>query len=115
MIDHTIEMDQEMDSEMLVQMTDTLPDNDRVTDSSSNSRKRHSSPNASTSPVIKRWSVSYSTYSKWSEELMLSWLDCECIRKGTKRVVKKLKCTMCIQYKLRIEFRRNYSDKWQTV
>ena len=85
-IDHATEMDQEMDSETLVEMTDTLPDNDTVTDSSSNSRKRCSSPNASTSSVIKRRSVSYSTYSKWRGELdkecqTLSWLDCECTGK----------------------------------
>ena len=46
-------------------MTDTL---EGVTDSLSNSRKRHS-PNTSTSSVVKRQSVSYSTYSKWRGEL----------------------------------------------
>ena len=42
----------------------------------------------------------------------MSWLDCEFIGKGAKRVVEKLKCNVCIRYKSRIESRRNYSDKW---
>ena len=41
------------------------------------------------------------------------WLDCEFVGKGTKRVVEKLKCDVCIQYKSQIESWRNYSDKWQ--
>ena len=104
-----------MDSET----TDTLP-LEVVTDSSSNSRKRHLSPNTSATssvPVVKRRSVSYSTFNKWRGELdkecqTLSWLDCEFIGKGAKRVVEKLKCNVCIRYKSRIESRRNYSDKW---
>ena len=78
-------------------MTDTA---EVVTESSFNSRKRRCSPN--TSSVVKRRSVSYSTYSKWRGELdkewqTLSWLDCEFVGKGTKRVVEKLKCSVCIR------------------
>lgn len=90
-IDHvSIEMDSET--------TDTM---EGVTDSSCSSRKRCSSPNTSTSSVVKRRSVSYSTYSKWHGELdkecqTSSWLDCEFVGKGTKRVVEKLKCSVCM-------------------
>ena len=93
-------------------MTDTA---EAVTDSSHKSRKRHSSPTR-TSSVVKRRSVSYSTYTRWRGELdkecqTLSWLDCDYIGKGTKRVVEKLKCSVCIRYKSQIESRRNFSDK----
>ena len=83
-------------------MTDTM---EAVIDSSSKSRKGRSSLNSSTSSMlVKRQSVSYSTYSKCRGELdkecqTLSWLDCDFVTKGVKRVVEKLKCSVCIRYK----------------
>ena len=41
-----------------------------------------------------------------------SWLDCETSGAGARKTVEKLKCKVCIQYRLSIEGRRNYSDKW---
>ena len=43
---------------------------------------------------------------------MMSWLDCKTSTEGTKKVVDKLKCKVCIKFKSRIAGRRNYSDKW---
>ena len=41
----------------------------------------------------------------------MSWLDCETSTEGTKIVIDKLKCKVCIKFKSRIAGRRNYSDK----
>ena len=84
-----------MQSKLRIEMQSEMADTfitlllEVVTDSSFNSRKRHSSPNTSTNSVVEQWSMNYSTYSKWNGELdkerqTLSWLDYELISKGTK-------------------------------
>ena len=84
-----------MDSET----TDTV---EAVTNLSCKIRRRYSSPNE-TSLVVKRQSVSYLIYLKWRGELgkecqTLSWLGCDYIGKRMRRVVEKLKCSVCIRY-----------------
>ena len=41
----------------------------------------------------------------------LTWLDCETSSIGAKKMVEKLKCKVCIQYKSNIEGRRSCSDR----
>ena len=54
---------------------------------------------------------------KWKTELnkecnTLSWLECESNGLGTRKIVEKLKCKVCVQDESKIMGRRNYSDKW---
>ena len=42
----------------------------------------------------------------------MTWLDCETVTEGGKRVVKKLKCKVCSRFADKISGRRNFSNKW---
>ena len=62
----------------------------------------------------KKRNVSQATFVKWRAEMdkecqTMSWLDCEVVNKGLKKVVRKLKCKVCLS---KIAGRLNYSDKW---
>ena len=79
-------------------------------------RALSSSDEASTSEAKKR-KVTYATYQKWKSELdrdcqTVSWLDCESKVVAGKRIVSKLRCSMCAKLKAKIGSRRNFSDRW---
>ena len=79
-------------------------------------RALSSSDEASTSEAKKR-KVTYATYQKWKSELdrdcqTVSWLDCESKVVAGKRIVSKLRCSMCAKFKAKIGSRRNFSDRW---
>ena len=54
---------------------------------------------------------------KWKAEMdkechMMSWLDCEVTMEATKKIIRKLRCKICIRFKSKFAGRRNYSNKW---
>ena len=72
---------------------------------------------SSAASATKRRKVSLATYQKWKSELekdchTMSWLECVTSGVGARKMVDKLKCKVCIQFRSKIESRRNYSDKW---
>ena len=42
----------------------------------------------------------------------VSWLDCNTIVDGGKRIVKRLKCSVCSTFKVSIIGRCNFSEQW---
>ena len=42
----------------------------------------------------------------------MTWLDCNSEVQASKRFVTKLRCTICTKFKIGIESRRNFSDRW---
>ena len=69
-------------------------------------------------PTTKR-KVSYSMYmyQKWQRDMdgdckSVTWLDCETGFEGGRKVVSKLKCTVCKTFVSKITSRRNYSQRW---
>ena len=79
-------------------------------------RALSSSDEASTSEAKKR-KVTYATYQKCKSELdrdcqTVSWLDCKSKVVAGKRIVSKLRCSMCAKFKAKIGSRRNFSDRW---
>ena len=68
-------------------------------------------------PTEKKRKVTYVTFQKWKREFdkeckTVTWLDCESsVEDGTK-VVRKLKCTVCLKFRSNILHKRNFSDRW---
>ena len=46
------------------------------------------------------------------EHHTVSWLDCDTIADGGKRIVKCLKCSVCSKFKVSIIGRCNFSEQW---
>ena len=67
-------------------------------------------------PAEKKRKVTYVTFQKWKREFhkeckTVTWLDCESsVEDGTK-VVRKLKCTVCLKFRSNILHKRNFSDR----
>ena len=60
--------------------------------------------------------VSLAAYQKWKSELdkdchTMSWLECVTGEVGARKMVDKVKCKVCIQFRSMIVSRRNYSEK----
>jgi len=77
-------------------------------------RSSHSTNDAS---LDKKRKVAYSTFEKWKRELdrefmTVSWLECESTVESGTKVVRKLKCSVCIKFRSSIAYKRNFSDKW---
>ena len=69
-------------------------------------RALSSSAEASTLEA-KKHKVMYATYQQWKSELdrdcqTVSWLDCESKVVAGKRIVLKLRCSMCAKFKVKI-------------
>ena len=68
-------------------------------------------------PAENKRKVTYVTFQKWKREFdkeckTVTWLDCESsVEDGTK-VVRKLKCTVCLKFRSKILHKRNFSDRW---
>ena len=78
--------------------------------------KRRPSTAAEGEPAQKR-SVTYETFKKWRTDLdrdhqTVSWLDCDTVSEGGKKVVQRLKCSVCSKFKVSIRGRRNFNDRW---
>ena len=78
--------------------------------------KRRSSTAAEGEPAQKR-SVTYVTFKKWRTDLdhdhqTVSWLDCDMVSESGKKVVQRLKCSVCSKFKASISGRRNFNDRW---
>ena len=85
-----------------------------VTTLISSRKQKCSAPTVSTNEVLKKRSISYSTYLKWRMEFdkdcqTISWLDCDVSGTAGKKIVEKVKCKVCLKYNARIECKRNYS------
>ena len=68
-------------------------------------------------PEPKKRNVSYATYQKWKTDmdrecLTVTWLDCDTELSGRKKIVTKLRCSVCAKFKTRIATRRNFSERW---
>jgi len=92
-------------------------DSVQIVSATSSKKQKCSAPTVSTNEVLKKQSVSYSTYLKWRMKFdkdcqTISWLDCDVSGTAGKKTVEKLKCKICLKYKARIECKRNYSEKW---
>ena len=65
----------------------------------------------------KKRKVMYVTFERWKHKFdkdckTITWLDCESsVEVGTK-VVRKLKCTVCMKFQSSILYKRNFSDNW---
>ena len=71
--------------------------------------KRRPSTAAEGEPAQKR-SVTYETFKKWRTDLdrdhqTVSWLDCDTVSEGRKKVVQRLKCSVCSKFKASIRGR----------
>ena len=78
--------------------------------------KRRPSTAAEGKPAQKR-SVTYEMFKKWRTDLdrdhqTVSWLDCDTVSEGGKKVVQQLKCLVCSKFKASIRGRRNFNDRW---
>ena len=78
--------------------------------------KRRPSTAAEGEPAQKR-SVTYETFKNWRTDLdrdhqTVSWLDCDTVSEGGKKVVQRLKCSVCSKFKASIRGRRNFNDRW---
>ena len=80
---------------------------------------KRSDPSSSeaSAPEPKKRKVAYSTYQKWRSELdrdchTVTWLDCDTEVSGKKKIVTKLRCSVCSKFKTSIATRRNFSEKW---
>ena len=65
----------------------------------------------------KKRMVLFTTYQKWRTELdreykTITWLGCKTLLVSGKKVVDKLLCVICKQFKNSISSTRNYSYKW---
>ena len=65
----------------------------------------------------KRRTVTVTTFHKWQEDFdkelkTVTWLEYESELESGKKVVKKLKCSVCTKFQVKILSRRNYSDRW---
>ena len=65
----------------------------------------------------KKRKVAVTTYRKWREDFdkelkTVTWLDCESEIESGKKVVKRLKCSVCTRFRSRIMHRRNFSNRW---
>ena len=79
-------------------------------------RSDMSSSSDASAPEPKKRKVTYSTYQKWKAELdhdcqTVTWLECDTEVSGKKKIVTKLRCGVCAQFKERIATRRNFSEK----
>ena len=78
--------------------------------------KRRPSTATEGEPAQKR-SVTYETFKKWRTDLdhdhqTVSWLDCDTVSEGGKKVVQRLKCSVCSKFKASIRGRHNFNDRW---
>ena len=78
--------------------------------------KRRPSTADEVEPAQKR-SVTYETFKNWRTNLdrdhhTVSWLDCDTISEGGKKVVQRLKCSVCSKFKASIRGRRNFNNRW---
>ena len=71
--------------------------------------KRRPSTAAEVEPAQKR-SVTYETLDR--DHHTVSWLDCDTVSEGGKKVVQRLKCSVCSKFKASIRGRRNFNDRW---
>ena len=81
--------------------------------------KRARSCNTSGTSQEKKRKVAYTTFEKWRRDFdcefeTVSWLECESAVEGGTKVVRKLKCSVCNKFRLRIIHKRNFSDRWIT-
>ena len=65
----------------------------------------------------KKRMVLFTTYQKWRTELdrdykTVTWLECKTLLVSGKKVVDKLLCVICKQFKNSISCTRNFSYKW---
>ena len=65
-------------------------------------------------PEPKKWNVAYATYQKWKTDrdwecLTVIRLYCDTELSGSKKIVTKLRCSVCAKFKIRIATRRNFS------
>ncbi len=61
--------------------------------------------------------VSHTRFKEWQRDFdreckTLTWLECATAIENGKKVVKKLKCSVCTQFEDRIMGRKNFSNKW---
>ena len=69
-------------------------------------------------PDPKKCRVAFATYQKWRREFdselkTVTWLICDSEFEGTKKLVIKLKCSVCTKFQHQITG-RNVSDRWIT-
>ena len=79
--------------------------------------KRAQSSSDASAPEPKKRNVVYATYQKWKSDtdqecLIVTWLDCDTELSGRKKIVTKLRCSVCAKFKRRIATRRNFSERW---
>ena len=72
---------------------------------------------SSSEPTPKKRKVAVITYRKWREDFdkelkTVTWLDCKSEIESGKKVVKRLKCSVCMRFRSRIMHQRNFSDCW---
>ena len=78
--------------------------------------KRPRSCNTSGTSQEKKRKVAYTTSEKWRRDFdrefeTVSWLECESAVEGGTKVVRKLKCSVCNKFRMRIIHKRNFSDR----
>lgn len=79
--------------------------------------RAESTSSDTSAPETKKRKVAYTTYQKWKTELdcecqTVTWLDCDTELSGRKKLVTKLRCSVCAKFKANIFSRRNFSEKW---
>ena len=66
---------------------------------------------------VNKRCVEYAIFQKWWPDLdrkyqTMSWLGCIFEKEGTRKVVAKLKCQVCSKFVNKIQYRKNFSQKW---
>ena len=79
--------------------------------------KRAQSSSDASAPEPKKRNVAYATYQKWKTDmdrecLTVTWLDCDTELSSRKKIVTKLRCSVCAKFKTRIATRRNFNERW---
>ena len=74
--------------------------------------KRAQSSSDTSAPEPKKRNVSYATYQKWKTDmdrecLTVTWLDCDTELSGRKKIVTKLRCSVCAKLHFHLCSERN--------
>ena len=65
----------------------------------------------------RKRTIQFDTFKKWQRDFnkelkSLTWLECITQTHFGKKTVVALQCSVCCRFKERIEYSRNFSDKW---